>query len=111
VGKRNLHWLAAVLLSLGLCAGAAAASELDQAKLAGHVGEQIDGYLGVVAGAPASAKSLVERINQGRRAKYAEIAKSNGVSVEVVAAQAGAKLVARASAGEYVRDASGWRKK
>lgn len=112
MGKRSLRWVSAVLLCVGLAAVSAAASELDDAQAAGYAGEQIDGYLGLVTvDAPESVKALVERVNEGRRAKYAEIAQKHGVSVDVVAAEAGAKLVERAPAGEYVRDASGWHKK
>ena len=105
--------LVGILAGLLLLAAPAGASELDAAKSAGHLGEQIDGYVGVVNDAgPASAKALAEKINAGRRAEYARIAQKNGVSVDVVAAQAGAKLLERAASGEYVRDATGrWKRK
>jgi uncharacterized protein YdbL (DUF1318 family) len=103
--------IAAVLLLLAAPPGARA-DELDAAKAAGHVGERADGYLGVVSGAPASAKALVDSVNAKRRAKYAEIAKQNGTPVEAVAALMGEKLIDRAPAGQYVMGADGrWKKK
>jgi uncharacterized protein len=105
--------LVAGLAGLLLIAAPVAASELDAAKTSGYVGEQLDGYVAVVSdGVPASVKALVEKINAGRRAEYARIAQKNGVAVDVVAAQAGAKLLERAPSGEYVRDATGrWKRK
>ncbi len=88
------------------------ASELDDARQAGHVGEQADGFLGLPPGAPASAQALVDRINGERRAKYAEIASKNQTSPAAVAALAGKKLVERTAAGQWYRDASGkWQRK
>ena len=107
--------LAALLLAL-LClvlAPAAQASPLDDAKARGLVGERADGYVGVVdASAPADVKLLVEDVNRKRAHEYETIAKRNGTNATAVAALAGAKLVARAPAGQFVMDASGsWKKR
>jgi uncharacterized protein len=107
--------LGALLAVLLLCAPVFAlqAEEIDAAKQAGIVGEQVDGYLGLVrADASAEVKVLVDEVNTRRRAAYEEIAAKNGTSVETVARLAGAKLIARAAAGELVRDDTGqWKKK
>jgi len=90
----------------------AAASPLDDAKQAGHVGEQADGYVAVRPGAPSSAQELVNQVNTGRSAHYAAIAAKNGTDPAAVAALAGSKLIARTPSGQWVRDASGaWRQK
>ena len=104
---------AIALLVLGLGTGPAQAGPLEDAKAAGLVGERIDGYLGVVgSGAPADVRSLVDRINTERQAKYAEIADKQGAPIAAVAQIAGTKLVERAGAGEYVMGANGqWRRK
>jgi uncharacterized protein YdbL (DUF1318 family) len=102
----------AALLLLLAAAPLASADELDAAKAAGHVGERADGYLGVVSGAPGSAKGLVDSVNARRRAKYAEIAKQNGTAIESVAAIAGQKLIERTPSGQYVMGTDGsWKKK
>ncbi len=112
---RNVaRWLSLVgALALVLVALPALAADLDGAKAAGQVGERVDGYVGLVdANAPDAVKELVERVNAGRRQKYAEIAAKRNAPVEAVAAQAGAKLTQRAQPGHYVMDASGrWKRK
>ncbi len=92
---------------------AALAGPLEDAKRAGHIGEQFDGYLGLVdSSAPASAESLVKSINVKRKAKYAEVAAGNGLEVSQVAAVSGEKLLARAKAGEFVmRKGESWQKR
>ncbi len=103
----------AILLLSTLAAGRAAADRLDEAKDAGYLGEQIDGYLGLVrADAPDWARAVMEEINRKRRERFAEIAARTGATAEQVAAIAGQKAVAREPAGRFVRDASGaWKKK
>ena len=100
-----------VLLLFGVLA--ANAATLDGAKSAGQIGEGADGYVHLVdKSAPDAVKALVKDVNNKRREKYAGIAKTRGASVESVAALAGAKLVERTPAGQYVMDGNGkWRKK
>ena len=109
---RDLLLAAAILGSLCL-ALAAHASSLDDAKARGLVGERPDGYVGVVdPNAPADVKRLVEGVNEKRAHEYATIAERNGTDAGAVAVLAGAKLVERAPAGQWVMDASGkWTKK
>jgi hypothetical protein len=68
------RWLAAVLLVIaltGLALVPAAASPLEDAKKAGLIGEQPDGYVGLVTGsAPANVVALVKDVNVKRRAAY-----------------------------------------
>jgi uncharacterized protein YdbL (DUF1318 family) len=102
------------LLILGLALGLAApavALDLGEAKAKGLVGEQADGYLGVVAGG-GEASALARDVNAKRRAEYEGIAKKRGATVEAVAALAGKKLVERTPRGQYVRGSDGaWAKK
>ena len=115
MSKRNLTRMIGALVALLFCLSAAAslaASELDAAKAAGHVGERADGTVGLVSSsAPESAKALVESVNAARKKSYAALAAKNGLDPSVVASQAGAKLIGRALAGQYVNDGSGWKKK
>jgi uncharacterized protein YdbL (DUF1318 family) len=97
-------------LALGL-ATPALALDLGEAKAKGLVGEQADGFLGVVSG-NGEASALAEQVNAKRRAEYAEIAKKRGTSVDAVAKLAGAKLVERTPGGQYARGSDGrWVKK
>jgi uncharacterized protein YdbL (DUF1318 family) len=104
------RWFSALSLLVAL---AASAATLDDAKSAGQIGECVDGYVHLVdPNAPDAVKALVKDVNDKRRKEYAGIAKTRGTSLENVAALAGAKLVQRAPAGQYVKDSSGaWHKK
>jgi len=94
-----------------IVAPTARADTLDDLKASGQVGEQVDGYVGIVTPSPSDElKALVDDINGKRRKRYAEIARKRGIDISQVAALAGEKLVLRAPPGQYVRDGSGkWR--
>jgi uncharacterized protein YdbL (DUF1318 family) len=105
--------VAVILLAAGLAVSAApvlAASPLvENAKNNCVVGEQADGYLGVVTGADASEalRREVRDINQQRKAAYANLARRNGVTIEVTAALTAEKLMNQARPGQCVRLESG----
>ncbi|NYZ12163.1 YdbL family protein [Azospirillum sp. RWY-5-1] len=90
---------------------ALAQDELANAKQAGHVGERPDGLVGAVPGAPASAAALAERVNAARLARYGEMAKANGTSLQAVQAIAGKELIGRTPAGQYVFANGAWVRK
>jgi uncharacterized protein YdbL (DUF1318 family) len=85
-----------------------------QARAAGQVGEQADGYLGYVPGADISAevRSHVDQINIRRRTLYTNRAAERNVSVnEMAAAVACEVFSSRIGLGERYRDQSGqWRR-
>jgi uncharacterized protein YdbL (DUF1318 family) len=107
--RTNILTLVSVLIvALGMVSIPASADDLDDAKARGVVGEQLDGYLGLVdSGAPSSVKELVAKINAKRLEKYRGIAEKRGASTEAVAALAGAKLIERSGPGAYVQGADG----
>jgi uncharacterized protein YdbL (DUF1318 family) len=78
--------------------------ELDEAKATGAVGEQSDGYLGIVR-TPASAelRDLVSSVNAERRRRYQAIADRNDISLEQVELLAGKKAIEKTRAGHWVR--------
>jgi len=88
---------------------AAASAIVEQAKSECIVGEQADGYLGFVPGATVSSavRREVRDINQQRKTVYANLARQNGVSVDVTAALTAEKLIRQARSGQCVRDQSG----
>ncbi|MBE1300031.1 MAG: DUF1318 domain-containing protein [Alteromonadaceae bacterium] len=87
------------------------AMSLSDAKSKGLVGEQRDGYLGVVVDS-SEARSVVRDINAKRKAIYIELANKNGVAVDVVAKLAGEKAIAKTQSGHYIKNAMGkWQKK
>ena len=63
---------------------------LEEAKTQGVVGEQPNGYLGVVQpGASAEVQALVNDVNQKRRHMYEDIARRNSTKLEAVEMLAG----------------------
>ena len=100
--------LVAALLAFAL-ATPALARPLDQARRAGLVGEQADGYLGIVSpSAPANVVRQVQEINAQRRAVYAQIAQNRGAPVEEVGKlQAQSLIPSETRRGEYYRDPGG----
>jgi uncharacterized protein len=98
------------ILPLILLAFSAAAIELDQAKEQGLVGEQTDGYLGIIKDAQG-VQELVQEINSKRKAKYEQLARQNNIELEQVEALAGKKAIEKTQAGHYVLLSGNWVKK
>ena len=100
--------LAFSLMLLLFATGTAAAQSLEEAKSSGQIGEQRDGYIGLVQpDAPDAVRALVAQVNQQRRARYEAMAQENGISVSDVAQLAYVKAVENTRSGHYVQDASG----
>ncbi len=97
---------------LALNATCVFAVDLQQVKSDGLIGEQLNGYLGVVSGdANAGVRGLVSDVNAKRKAKYASIAAKNSASLETVELLAGKKAVEKTQTGNYIQTATGWKKK
>jgi uncharacterized protein YdbL (DUF1318 family) len=98
------------LTALGMVA-APALAERDpayaNARAEGKVGEQADGYLGIVGSADPALQRLVDDINIKRRAVYAEKAKENNATLEAYALTAGCQAVVRTTPGEKYRTPDG----
>jgi hypothetical protein len=111
--RRRWISLAALALLLLSTPTIAWAGGLGDAKAKGWVGEQADGYVGIVdSGAPGDVKALVKSVNGKRKQGYAAIAKENGTSLESVAARAGERNIAKTKSGHFVKPSGGgWKKK
>ncbi|MBX6323785.1 MAG: YdbL family protein, partial [Rhodospirillaceae bacterium] len=84
-------------------APAVAADALAQAKAAGLVGEQPDGYLGFVKSpVPADVAALVADVNAKRKAEYEKIARETGTSPQQVGAVTFEKLLKSGRPGYYL---------
>lgn len=114
---RSLIAPAAVVLAAFAVAAPAAAQTpereiVDNAKRQGIVGEQADGYLGLVSTAAVDVRAAVGEINEGRRRVYEQAAARTGVSVEAAGQAAGRQLIERVPAGQFYRSVDGaWRRK
>ena len=104
-----------VMLLIGLMSVpvAVAESPLTQPKADGLIGEQADGYLGLVTqNVPADIRQLVAEVNAQRKAGYQQIAAKQGTSLAAVEQVGGNTAIEKTRPGNYVRDANGvWRKK
>ena len=77
------------------------------ARAAGQVGEQPDGYLGVVGGGSAELRALVSNINIQRKAAYTQKAQASGATVEQLAFTSGCNLIAQTQPGEKYKAPDG----
>ena len=86
---------------------------LQDAKAQGLVGEQANGYLGVVKPAvSADVRALVDDINGQRKQKYQDIARRNDTSLQAVEALAGKKAMEKTPSGQFIKPPStGWVRK
>jgi uncharacterized protein YdbL (DUF1318 family) len=97
--------LAPTALSVWPVQTALAADALATAKASGLVGEQPDGYLGLVkADAPDATIAMVDEINAKRRAEYEKIAGQTSTTVEAVGAVTFEKLLKSGKPGYYLVD-------
>ena len=79
-----------------------------QLRASGKVGEQADGYLGVVGSADASLRAQVDAVNIKRRAYYTDLAAKRGAKIEEVAATTGCELLrTKVAPGQFYRAADG----
>ena len=108
----NLKKLTLVAL-LSFTALAAAAMDLNTAKSQGFLGEQQNGYLGLVnRTAPAEAQNLMRQVNDQRRSNYQSIARSNGIELGSVESLAGQKAINKTARGYFIQAPNGqWVKK
>ncbi len=102
----------ALLISM-VAVSVAVASALTQPKANGLIGEQANGYIGLVTkDVPADIKKLVDETNAKRKAGYQKIARKQGTSLSEVEKVGGNTAFQKTLKGNYYRDASGtWRKK
>lgn len=84
-----------------------AKAQLSEAKEQGLVGEQPNGYLGVVK-STAAARQIVKEINEARRKEYTRIANENNIAVADVELLAGKRAIERTDSGHYIKVDGQW---
>ena len=84
-----------------------AMSNLGQAKSAGLLGEQTNGYLGVVK-EQGNASDIARLINDARRAEYERLAKDNNLQLSDVETMAGKKALEKTPTGQYIQLNGKW---
>ena len=113
---RRTKLLIAALVGIAVVAGTSAYAQGDSAgqlRASGHVGEQADGYLGLVDSAPGDVRAQMEQVNIQRRAAYTQLAAQRNATIEEVAAATACQLFAtRVGPGQYYRLPDGvWRQR
>ena len=79
------------------------------ARAGGQVGEQGDGYLGVVGAGTPALRHMVEDINIRRKAVYSQRAQAQHATVEEYAFTTGCLLIAQTEPGEkYLTSGGNW---
>ena len=107
---------AAVVVAAGGAKAAYALFQSDAAaslRASGQVGEQADGYLGIVGSVSAAVRAQVDSINIQRRAYYTDLASRRGAKIEEVAATTACELFrTKVGPGQHYRLGDGvWRKR
>lgn len=77
------------------------------ARAEGKVGEQPDGYLGIVGAPTPELRALVNSINIQRKAAYTQKAQAAGATVEQMAFTSGCNLILQLSPGEKYKTPGG----
>lgn len=113
---KSSNWITKIFLALlisMLTVSVASASALTEPKAQGLIGEQADGYLGLVTqNVPPEIRQLVNEVNAKRKAGYQKIAAQQGTSLSEVEKVGGNTAIEKTLNGNYIRDANGtWRKK
>ena len=117
--SRRLKLILAAGLATALVAGGAGVAYAFQADAAaelrasGQVGEQADGYLGIVGAGSGALRQQVDAVNIKRRAYYTDLAGKRGAKIEEVAATTACELFrTKVGPGQYYRLPDGvWRQR
>jgi uncharacterized protein YdbL (DUF1318 family) len=111
---RKLFTAVAAVAALGAASTGAMAQStsqkalVDQAKAAGSVGEQADGYLGVRTTVDGDTQAAVNATNAGRRQVYTRSAAEAGTTADVAGARMfETQLLSRVSTGQWYKNAAG----
>jgi hypothetical protein len=112
--KSSLSRTLIAALALSAAPAFAAPAAIDAAKAKCIVGEQTDGYLGIIDNAKAdeALRREVRSVNQQRKAVYADLAARNGVTIEQAAQVTAERLLNTAPSGHCIQSPDGgWVKK
>ncbi|MGQ0559053.1 MAG: YdbL family protein [Sphingosinicella sp.] len=115
--KRSTKWLIAAAIGIAAAGGTAAwayqGDESAELRATGMVGEQADGYLGLVGSGSPEIRARMDAVNIQRRAFYTQRASARGATIEEFAASTACEIFARrVLAGQYYRLPDGvWRRR
>ena len=108
--KTKVMMMVAAAVALGGLSVAASAQRdpaYAAARAGGEVGEQPDGYLGLVGAASGDLRALVNNTNIQRKSAYTAKAQASGATVEQLAFTSGCNLIAGTNPGEKYKTPGG----
>lgn len=112
---RKIITIAAAFVALAgapALAQSSAKAVVDAAKAQGVVGEQGDGFVGIVSGGDAAVRAAVAEMNASRAKIYAETAAKTGVTPEAAGQATAVTLFSRLQPGDWYKPVGGsWTKK
>jgi len=88
----------------------AAMSQLGSVKSQGLVGEQPNGYLGVIKN-QNNAQDIAQLINKARNEQYQKLAQSHKIPLSKIETLAGKKAIQKTPSGLYIQIDGKWIKK
>lgn len=91
---------AALVATIAAPALAQRSAAYETARASGQVGEQMNGYLGVVGGGSAALRAMVDDLNIKRKDIYAGKAQAQRATVEEYAFTSGCLLIKQTAPGE-----------
>lgn len=112
--KQNFKkFLTLLTLCFAIFATPSWAISKDDAKAQGLIGEQSNGYLGIVTASPSpDLKALVKSINAKRQEAYSSSAQKAGVERAVFESRMGQRLLENTPQGQFIRLPNGkWTRK
>lgn len=102
----KLRFLSVMVAAGLMMAGPAFALDLHEARHAGMIGEQLDGYVAVLKGG-AEVEALAADVNAKRKVEYARISSENKQPIDVVAKVAAAQIINKLEPGDQYQGADG----
>ena len=105
--------VAAVIGTTGIAFAMVQGDAAASLRASGQVGEQADGYLGIVGSVSSAVRAQVDSINIQRRAYYTDLAAKRGAKIEEVAATTACELFrSKVAPGQFYRGTDGsWKKR
>ena len=117
--SRRLKLMIAAGVAVAAVAGGTAyaiamqANQAAELRATGLVGEQADGYMGLVGSASPEIRAQMDAVNIQRRAEYTRLASQRGATLEEVARSTACQLfTTRVQPNQYYRLTDGvWRRR
>ncbi|HFB65556.1 MAG TPA: DUF1318 domain-containing protein [Aeromonadales bacterium] len=106
----KLHQLkfAIIALFISILSQNAFSMLVSDAKAKGLVGEQANGYVGIVTPAPSKEViAMVKEVNSKRREIYSQLAKKQNLTLAAIEEIAGERNIKKTPSGQYIKNSSG----